>query len=439
MEQQVLERILEISRRMAETRSLEPLLDYAMAEAIDLTGAERGYLVLINEGGGLDFRVKRDREGNQLEHAEDQISTSIFNQVISSHAPLVVTDALSDPKFGTAQSVLTLKLHSVMCVPLIARGTAIGAIYVENRSGIGIFSDEDAMPLTLFANQAAVSIENAILNDQLEQHVVDRTQELQGALNQLERSWQQAVEADRLRTEVLSYVAHDVRAPLNVAITALTMFTEGDFGDLTEEQSLWISKALQGTKHARALMNDVFDMARIEAGKMQLDIKPTRFGEFAKQIYDIGQGLPHPETVDLLLDLDPDLPETVPLDETRIRQVMFNLISNAIKFTSKGSITIYAKPLPDERAILMGVRDTGEGIPPDKLETIFDRFTQADMNMTRRRMGMGLGLAICRELVMLHDGHIWAESPEGGGAEFNFTLPLPDNPPPSEEAEEADA
>jgi signal transduction histidine kinase len=115
---------------------------------------------------------------------------------------------------------------------------------------------------------------------------------------------------------------------------------------------------------------------------------------------------------------------------------MFNLISNAIKFTPTGSITIYAKPLPDEHAVLMGVRDTGEGIPSDKLETIFDRFAQVDTNMTRRRMGMGLGLAICRELVTLHGGRIWAESPEGG-AEFNFTLPLPDNPAPSEADGEA--
>jgi signal transduction histidine kinase len=421
VEDNILERILDISRKMAETRHLKPLLEYAMAQAIELVKAERGYLVLLDKDGRLDFRVKlcRDSSGEP----EEAISTSIFNEVIETRKPLVVTDALTDPQFSTARSVVALQLRSVMCVPLISRGAAIGAIYVENRSGAGIFVDADVSPLTLFANQAAVSIENAMLNDELEQRVADRTAELEEALRHREESWSQAVEADRMRTAVLSHVAHDVRAPLNIVFVVLSMLKDGELGELDALQHEWIVKSLESSKHAMNLMNDVFDMAKIEAGKLDIAAHPVPFHDFLQQIYEISVELPHEAGLEIALEVSPDVPPEVTLDPTRIRQVLFNLLTNAFKYTQQGSVTIYAQPQPDQKQVLIGVRDTGEGIPPDKLGCIFDRFTQLDSNPTRRQMGMGLGLAICRELVQMHGGRIWAES-AGMGTDFRFTLPL---------------
>ncbi len=424
MDSHVLERILDISRSMAETRQLEPLLAYAMAHAMELVGAERGYLVLLRSDGSLDFRVQQDSGGSLLEHPEDQISHSILNQVLETGQPVNVNDAQTDPSFSTARSVMTLQLRSVMCVPLISRGQVIGAMYVENRHAAGIFQNEDIVPLTLFANQAAVSIENAALNEDLERRVEERTAELQTVLKHLEQSWTDAVEADRMRISVLSHVAHDVRAPLHIAITALSMFCDGTFGELAEEQLHWLHKSLDAVQHASSLMNDVFDMAKIEAGKLELNREIYHLPLLLKQIYEIELGMPRSTGVALKLELTPDLPTDVSLDSTRIRQILLNLLSNALKYTEQGSITLYACPKPDERAVLIGVRDTGEGIPADKLDQIFERFQQADRNPVRRQMGMGLGLAICRELVELHGGRIWVESAAGQGADFKFTLPV---------------
>src|SRR5262249_25167932 len=127
----------------AETRVLQPLLDYAVGQALDLVKGERGYIVLVQPDGTLDFRVKRDNQGHELEHPELQISTSILSKVIRTGKPLVVTDAVSDTDFQSAPSVQDLQLRSVMCVPLTSRGTTIGAIFVENRTGAGLFADED--------------------------------------------------------------------------------------------------------------------------------------------------------------------------------------------------------------------------------------------------------------------------------------------------------
>ncbi len=186
--QDLLEHILDISRRMAETQELTPLLNDVMDEAIKLVGAERGYVVLVQPDGSLDFPVKRKQVGEELEEDEDQISRTVLNQVIETEQPLVLLDAQHDPRFRMAESVVILGLRSILCVPLISRGETTGAIYVENRSMRGRFSQDDITPLVIFANQAAVAIENVRLfqtlqeaHNELELRVEERTVELSKA------------------------------------------------------------------------------------------------------------------------------------------------------------------------------------------------------------------------------------------------------------------
>jgi signal transduction histidine kinase len=409
---------------MVQTRNLEPLLKYMMKEAIDLVRAERGYIVLMRDNGELDFRVVHDVENNLVvDNAADQISMSILSDVMASGSPLLLSDALSDPNFGTATSVLELKLRSVMCVPLIVGGETTGAIYVENRSVTGMFLDEDLQPLTLFANQASVAIENAMLNEQLEARVASRTAELKEALEELESNWQEAEEAYRLRSLVLGGVAHDVRAPLVVASTALAMIEDGSFGEVNEEQRVWVNKSLDALNHAMELIQDVFDLAKIEMGQFSFEPEYTDLGGFLHGLYATAEGLPWGEAVTFSLELPEELPDIL-LDPIHIRRVVFNLVSNAMKFTEEGQVTLYAEVDEENKRVLVGVRDTGEGIPKEHVKRLFDRFHQADENTARRRKGAGLGLAISRELVEIHGGEIWVESTLGEGADFTFVLPL---------------
>jgi len=149
-----------------------------MTVAIDLFGAEYGYLVLLGDNYHLEFRVRQDKDGNKLGEPEEQISHTIFEKVIKNSKSLVIADAILAPDFQDAESVKSLQLRSVMCVPLIARGRTLGAIYLENRSEESVFEDQDIKPLEYFAAQAAISIENAMLNNELESRVEARTAEL---------------------------------------------------------------------------------------------------------------------------------------------------------------------------------------------------------------------------------------------------------------------
>ncbi len=421
MNEALLERVLDLSRRMAETRALNPLLEYAMNEAMSLVGAERGYIVLVNKEGTLDFRVTRGQEAD--ENAQDQISRSILSKVIHSAEPLIVRDASDDPTWNQSKSVAVLRLRSVMCVPLISRGETIGAIYVENRSVKGRFDEQDLAPLIFFANQAAVSIENAALNDDLEARVAARTRELEQAKAQLEHSWTESVEANRLRTVLLGNVAHDLRSPLTIVIESLSLMQSGAFGDMTPEQAEWIGKSLDAAMYVLNLTNDIFDLTKIEMGGLVLYPQATPLNEFLKKIFNIAQGLPWPDSVEVRLDIEPDLP-AVMLDPIRISQVLVNLFSNALKFTSQGSVTLHAQALPGQGQVLIGVADTGDGIPADQINRLFQRFQQVDGNRERRRVGTGLGLAICRDLVEMHQGRIWVESQPGVGSDFKFVLPV---------------
>jgi signal transduction histidine kinase len=423
MDNSLLLRILDVSRRMTEMRAFAPLLNYVVEQALELVGAERGYIVLPRPDGSLDFRVTRDQQGNAVPHAEDQISTSVLKKVVDTGEPLIVRDAVADPQFAVSRSVMALNLRSVMCVPLISYGKAIGAIYVENRSIRNRFKDDDLPPLVLFAHQAAAAIENAALNDDLEARVAARTQELQTANQQLENSWQEAIEANRVRTILLSKIAHDVRAPLGLVANTLELLRIGGLGDLNSDQLTWVGKAEMAVAQAVRLTQDIFDLSKSELASLRLSLESVALTDFLRRVYDLAVGLNWPASVKFQLAVPPDLPE-VQVDPNRIEQVLLNLLTNAIKFTTQGGVTLHARHLPDTREVIIGIADTGDGIPVEFQDRLFQRFQQVDSNMQRRRAGSGLGLSICRELVELHGGRIWVESTPDVGSNFMFTLPL---------------
>jgi signal transduction histidine kinase len=434
MDPDLLENVLNISRHMAQIRNLNPLLDYVVDEAMQLVGAEQGFVVLVEADGALDFRVKRSLDGTEIPDAEFQISKSVLNQCIKTGEPQLLYDAMNSPDFGRARSVMELRLRSIMCVPLTIQGKHIGAIYVENRTTKARFDKKDLPPLIIFANQASVSIENAALNDSLEKRVADRTREVQEAMAQIEEGWAQEMEANRVRKEWLNNVTHDLRTPLSIASGWLMLLQSGPGQDLTSQQLEWVNNTIKAVNDTSEMINDLFDLSKLEVGGLALYPEAVNMVEFLRSVYDMGLALSWAKEVSLKLDIPDELP-TLWIDPLRIRQVLNNLLSNANKFTSRGSVTIHARYLEAEDMIQIGVADTGEGIPEDKLESLFGRFEQVeDENLERRRRGTGLGLSICRALVEMHDGRIWIESKLGEGSNFQFVLPVMEPPDGSDEA-----
>jgi len=233
-----------------------------------------------------------------------------------------------------------------------------------------------------------------------------------------------AQEASRLKTDFLANISHELRTPMNgiLGMNDLILASE-----LTEEQEEYATTVRESALRLMGIINDVLDISTIEAGRISLDSAPFAFEEAVSHVLRTLAFRAHEKNLELVCRLDPKIPATLMGDYNRLRQILLNLVGNALKFTERGEILVSAKleSESDEGLVLhFVVSDTGIGIAPDRQKAIFDPFTQVEASSTRKYGGAGLGLSICARLVELMRGRIWVESREGEGSRFHFTARL---------------
>ncbi|MDX2162791.1 MAG: PAS domain S-box protein [bacterium] len=229
-------------------------------------------------------------------------------------------------------------------------------------------------------------------------------------------------EVDRLKSQFLANMSHELRTPLNSIIGYSEILLDGDDGELTEEANEDVQTIHQSGQHLLALINDILDLAKIEAGEMRLDRRSVEVPKLAREVLHTAQVLAKDKQLELRFEQEGELP-LVDADPIRVRQIMMNLISNAIKFTEQGGVTVSLSQV-SPKLVKIAVKDTGMGIAKEHLGLIFEQFSQVDGSSTRRAGGTGLGLTITRYLVTMHGGEITVESELGVGSVFSFTLPV---------------
>ncbi|WP_420641721.1 response regulator [Candidatus Leptofilum sp.] len=424
----LLTHLLSVSQHMAEMRALDPLLSYVVDEMIKLVGAEYGYVVLLQEDGELDFRVKRRADGIDIASDADAISHSVLNKVIQTQQSIVVRNALMDPNFATAHSVMAMRLRSIMCAPLITRNRIIGAIYVENRSTSNRFSKEDLIPLEFFGNQAAVSIENAHINENLEHLVEARTYELAEAKEAAEA-------ANSAKSVFLSSMTHELRTPMNGVLGMTSLLQETK---LDPEQRDLVKTIRTSGDTLLTLINDILDFSKIEANKLELEKVSFSVVNCVEEAFDLIAPKAAEKDLTLAYFVDETVPDFLVQDVTRVRQILTNLLSNAVKFTEQGEIIVRvrmgcdvematsalsaAEVAVSPKTVCFSVQDTGIGIPQEKIGRLFGLFSQADASTTRHYGGTGLGLAISKRLAEMMGGELSAESVVSQGSTFTCAI-----------------
>ena len=236
---------------------------------------------------------------------------------------------------------------------------------------------------------------------------------------------QEAEAANQAKTRFLASMSHELRTPLNAIIGFSEMLEDQIFGPLGDTQLKHVSHVLSSGRHLLRLINDLLDLAKVESGKMEiavsgLDLKPLLESSFLVIKEEVDR-----QELQLDLFLDPILlNEQVDVDEMKLKQIMYNLLSNAAKFTPHGG-SIAVDSRKDGDVLRVSVSDNGVGIDPEDLERVFDTFVQTDLPLGRSKVGTGLGLALTRRLVELHGGKIWVESQgKGKGSTFVFTIPI---------------
>lgn len=303
------------------------------------------------------------------------------------------------------------------------------------RKHLGIDGDipEDLRPLIQAVDQAYQQFDDdrRLMEHAMElssSELTDKNQKLKELLELGETAKQtmrqardEAENANRHKSEFLANMSHEIRTPLNAILGMSNLLIELD---QTEQQRDYTQSILSSGESLLAIINDVLDFSKIEAGELQIDVHTFDLHQVVEGILDVFGFQCAQKGIEISLLIDPKVPRYAEGDSTRIRQVLINLVGNAIKFTSEGGVRIAVDCTSEDSAqkLLFSVRDTGIGIPQDRIDGMFDSFTQADASISRKFGGTGLGLAICKSLVLLMDGTLAVDSELGVGSCFTFSI-----------------
>ena len=260
-------------------------------------------------------------------------------------------------------------------------------------------------------------------NLQLEQHVAERTAELTMVNVELRESAEQVREANRLKSEFLANMSHELRTPLSAILGYTDLLLDGIYGEMEVQQHDSLKKVRSNSEALLRLINDILDLSRIEAGRMSVTIETFNPGDLVANAVASVRPLFDKKGLVLRAEVSRNLPQ-LEADRGKVQQVLYNLLSNALKYTGDGGATVRVYTAMDRGRVWFELADTGDGIEDGKLEEIFDQFRQIDGSTTRKKGGTGLGLALCKKLVNLLGGELEVESEIGKGSVFRFSIPV---------------
>jgi signal transduction histidine kinase len=399
----------DVSRAISSTLDLEVVLATIVARANQLAETDGGAIYEF-DAATRAFRLwATDRFPDDFVAAL-RATTLVYGEgavgrAAATRAPVQVADVGDTQAYESRirDALLRFGYRSLLAVPLVSEDEVVGALVV-NRRVAGEFPPRIVELLSTFATQSALAILNARLFSEIE----DKSRELEVA--------------NQHKSEFLASVSHELRTPLNAIIGFSEVMLERLFGEVNEKQEEYLNDILSSGRHLLSLINDILDLAKIEAGRMELEA-----GDF-----DLPQAIDN--TLVLVREralrrgitvervVDPRLGE-INGDERKIKQVLLNLLSNAVKFTPEGGrIEVRAEAANGTAEI--SVADTGVGIAPEDHEAVFEEFRQVGTDYARKHEGTGLGLALARKFVELHGGRIWVKSQVGQGSTFTFTIPI---------------
>lgn len=417
------EALIRASAAVAKERNPTRLVETIVRVSMEGSGAPR-CLVITPHDEGLRITASGALQQPPQVHprpipllGSGLAAEGLVQFVARTREAVVLDDASSHELVLSDPYVTSRDLHSVLCLPVEQQGRLLAVLYLEHPQVIGAFTKQTVAVLRVLLAQAAIASENAALIDTLEEKVRARTQELAAA--------------SEAKSVFLRSMSHELRTPLNGILGYAQLLLERSDNDRKQSEALGTIR--DSGQHLLSLINDILDMNKIEAGALELVSSPLRLQGFVERVAAFFIPEAHRKGLVLTTRTDPKLPDWISTDARRMRQILLNLIGNAVKFTSQGRVTVTSR-LRQSGHLQLLVSDTGPGIAADRLDTVFEPFKQAGPSAQRAK-GTGLGLAIAREIAQQMGGSLSVESVEGEGSTFCLDLPLMACAPKGEGAE----
>jgi len=426
----------------SKTVDMETVLDALLDKATAVTMAERGSVFLCEPEKG-QFRIlavkslgKGVKKGGRIPYLD---SPARF--VLAEKQPLLVQNIESDLRFSQANAE-GYTSGSFLIMPILSgrQKELVGVLNLSQKRGENPFDQDDVHVLAIMVNEIGFALENSRLFASIKEHAAlleKQASQLQQEIGERQRAEegmavakQKAEMANKAKTEFLGYMTHEIRTPLTAIMGLSETIADGGAGSITERQETYLNHILLNSQHLLSVINDALDLGKVEAGKMEFRPEECDLQEIIKSTLAMVREQAKECQVEIDTEADKGL-DHIMADKRKIKQILSNLLSNAVKFSSPGSrVSLRAWSMESgedmetssKGAVAFSVQDSGTGISEEGLKKLFQPFQQVASGQEGHE-GTGLGLALCKRLVELHNGRIWAESEPGKGSTFSFTIP----------------
>jgi len=399
----------EVSQTVNSTLELETVLSTIVAKAVQLSDTDAGAIYVYDEQE-QDFTLRATYGMSEefsaaiTEHRIDLRNTAM-GRATDNREPVQVPDLNDEPPSAVKDIVLREGYRALLVVPLLRPDRVVGALVVRRRQP-GEFAKRTIDLLQTFASQSVIAIQNARL------------------FQEIEEKGRQLEIASQHKSQFLANMSHELRTPLNAIIGLTEMMTEHSARFGTEKALEPLRRVLRAGRHLLMLINDILDLSKIEAGKLELNIESVPIAPMIEEVSGTSRPLAEQNGNRLVVECPADV-GALQADPVRLRQTLLNLLSNACKFTKQGDVRLSVKRMKDDGKpwLEFSVADSGIGMTPEQMEKLFQEFTQADSTTSRQFGGTGLGLAITRRLCRMMGGDVTVTSELGKGSTFTIRLP----------------
>jgi signal transduction histidine kinase len=399
--------LAEVSRALSSTLDLDAILQTIVTRASQLAGTDACSVFEYDEAAeAFHLRATNNLDEEVVLLARQtpiRKGEGVQGRMAVTHQPVQVPDIANEDAYrGPLRDILLRTgTRAVLAIPMLREHELIGGLTVNKRTP-GEFSPAVIELLTTFATQSALAIQNARL------------------FREIEIKSRELAAASQHKSEFLANMSHELRTPLNAIIGFSEVLAEKMFGELNEKQEEYSKDIHASGQHLLSLINDILDLSKIEAGRMELELSDFHLPTALDSALTLVRERAGRRSIALHLSVDERL-GPIQADERKVRQVVLNLLSNAIKFTPEGG-RIEVRATSQDDFVEVSISDTGVGIAPGDQDAVFEEFRQVG-TADKKVEGTGLGLTLCRKFVELHGGRIWVKSQVGVGSTFTFTIP----------------